>query len=175
MATFGRTTYNNTAGCTANYILCARYTLSGPGIVTKMGVYWAANNATIKTRTLIYAAGAANTPGALYGYSNEVTGIANTGYSEYTMTSPISLAAGDYYLAVTGDTTVANPALNAQSATGDNVYKNYGTYPQYPNPWVTTGQGTGTNNYAIFATYDPPVSEDDSNMHLIYMAGFSTL
>lgn len=142
-----------------DYIRAGKFTLSEAGDVSKLSAYMANPNASNQAlRGLIYAAdGESNAPYTYKGITNEVTLNASTaaGWVDFAFASPVSLAAGDYYLGVYGGATGSQARLY-YAATGAYYYME-AAYPTPPSPWAG---GSGPLNYAlsINATYTPAAS-----------------
>lgn len=105
MATFGnQNTEANPYGAGANEKHASKFTLTEPGYVTTMFVYLdglGPGGGNQVHRAIIYDDdGASGDPGTLLGVSAELTLIDDSAGSwrEFTFTTPVALAAGDYYL-----------------------------------------------------------------------------
>lgn len=165
MPTFGQTTTGSggSAPNSNDRYWASKFTLSEDGAVTKVTAFFdydAGNtsNAGDNGKAVIYA-DSSGSPGALVGVSSAVA----IGAGDQTVDFPLtaSLTAGDYWLGIVTDS--FNSRLHTFSWTGGNhVRKESLTYASPGDP-MGTPDATGSNIFGIYATYEVPVSLDQSH------------
>jgi hypothetical protein len=162
VATFGNTTAQASVGwCGANGKGVNLFTLSEAASVTSMSMYLS-GSATAGTQTIKFVIydddGAASAPGTLLGTSEEGSVAQNAAASWVTLnfTTPVVLAAGNYYLGRLHGTT-ANIVSYYYIASGT-LYYNNDTYSDgAANPFGAPS--TATQLMSVYATYELPKSQ----------------
>ena len=157
---FGTTAPGGSWGCPgADKKYGNKYTLTEDGLVTKITAYMKGNGGTgsQKFRTMIYAAdGTAGAPMTLAITSQEVTvdAAAAPGPVEFAVSPPVSLPAGDYWIAQQSGATTQKACLSG-TAGGTNDFNN-DTYSDGPsNPFSASGTvRTDDNIWTLAATYE---------------------
>jgi len=127
----------------SKFTLAAQTTFSSLSICINTAV------SSLKIRLAVYAVNGA-VPGALLGYTSEWTGTSTAGQIlTLDLTSPLTLAAGDYYLAAqSGGSGV--PTFNAYSASGTQwKSQTYGATP--PDPYPSSPTASTTKKLTIWA------------------------
>lgn len=132
-----------------------KFTLTEAGNVSKITAYLYTVEAD-KGKALIYDDdGASGEPGTLLGTTAETASITTKAWYDFTFASPVSLAAGDYYLALMTYEDEDGFYVYANSAGGTSRYTTANFYGTPVSPWPAAGDVHTTNKMAIYATYTP--------------------
>jgi hypothetical protein len=133
----------------ANDIIVIKITLPVAGSVSKLTTFVNDAFPSAKGKGVIYdATGGSGGPGNLLGTTNELVGFAING-NDLTFASPVSLAAGDYYIGLHTDTTmnVCHLVDSTPNAVGVRTYTSGvpSTFPSSPT--------LGTGSWSLWATF----------------------
>jgi hypothetical protein len=159
-ATFGKGTVgaSSDTGLFANYKIVHAATLPVAGSVTKLSVYAVpgVNSPTPQRLKAVIYADSEGSPGALVASGTEVTYASSTngsGWFVLPLSSPVKLAAGNYWIGFITGTTTEGMGYRYDSVANSRAY-NADSYASGPtNPF---GAATKDSEQAsIFATYTP--------------------
>jgi hypothetical protein len=156
-ATFGKTT----VGASSDTFISERkrvnrYALPAPGSVTKLSIYLAptATSGQQLLKGIIYA-DTGTAPGALLGVTEQLTfkSTSTAGWYDLVFSSPVKLAAGNYWIGVMTGATAGVTSFRFASVSGSRDY-NVNTYASGPtNPFGSvTSDG---EQISLYATYTP--------------------
>lgn len=156
MATFGNTTAET--GSLAGWPdekIASKFTLPVAGLVSKLTGYISNASSACYAKGIIYSDNS-GVPNALQGAGSNATSIPVNGSSvwfDFTFATPISLAAGVYWLGCIGDSAATAFDLRANtSAAAGSGNRNADTYSDGPDAsWGTNFPATWS--FAIYATY----------------------
>lgn len=158
MAVFGQNDETGATGPQSNggddVSLC-KFTLSEAGDVTAMAFYGEKNGSgSASVKLVIYADdGPGIEGGTLLGTTNERTDVDGTRqWWTFTFASPVSLAAGDYWLGWINDSTI-NYFYNSGAA--NQRYSVADTYSDGPADPCNSGGGYNAREKCVYATYTP--------------------
>ena len=149
--TFGYTTEGTSFSGIATYgPYRGQFTSSGAGTITALDAYVSNANANFQGLTT----------GAIYSGNNVIANGKSSEYSSAYTTAPYwrtsgfsvnpTISAATYWLALSGDATVAKFYFDATVGTHGNDTTAYDTFPD---PWADDSSGTRT--FSIYATYTP--------------------
>jgi len=175
VATFGNTSTSGAAAGGSLYdggsFLCrGKFTLSEAANVSKLSIYLdnqGSGHAACNVRAGIYDDDGASGKAATLKGSKEVSITDNMAvqHVDFTFASPVSLAAGDWWLAIEGDRNAGGCRLYAQtaSATFHVSYEDYGS--DLPDPPTDPFYTNSNQLVCMYATYTVPAS---GNPHYYY-------
>jgi iron transport multicopper oxidase len=156
-ATFGKTS----VGASSDTFVSERkrvnrYTLTTPGSVTKLSVYLVPTGTAGQQlmKGLIYA-DSGSAPGALLGVSEQLTFKSTNaaGWYDLIFSSPLKLAAGNYWIGIMTGTTAGVAGFRFDSVAGSRHW-NTNAYASGPtNPFGT--DTTDAEQTSLYATYTP--------------------
>jgi hypothetical protein len=131
--TYGMTTISTTkVDHGANYIYFNRLTVGAPSISTKLNIYFHTTNKPVtgKVQLALYANGT-NTPTTLVGITEEKNWSDITGgvFTKFAFTSPVTLAAADYWVAILSEQLYQKCKKAGGSNNWGNIAQVYGTFP----------------------------------------------
>ena len=156
-ATFGKTS----VGASSDNFLAdrkrvSRYALTAAGSVTKLSVYLApAGTAGQQLLEGVLYADTGTAPGALLGVSEQLTFTSTSaaGWYDLVFSSPVKLAAGNYWIGVITGATSHVAGFRFDSVAGARDY-NANTYTSGPtNPFGAVT--TDAEQASLYATYTP--------------------
>lgn len=150
--TFGYTSIGATsvAFAGASVKSASQYTLSEAGDVTKITVYQ--DTAPGLSAAFIYDTSAGNANVLLGSALEDVAGT--TGWSDFTLSTPVSVVAGDYFLGVISTSGRTGKADSTGTpGTGVNQFNADAGYPNPSNPFGTPSSSSFEKS--IYATYTP--------------------
>jgi len=159
-ATFGKTAVGASSDTFASERKRVnRYALTTAGAVTKLSVYLAptSTSGSQVMKGLIYA-DTGTAPGALLGVSEQLTFKSTNvaGWYELVFSSPVNLAAGNYWIGVMTGATASVAGFRFDSVTGSRDY-NANTFASGPtNPFGSPT--TDAEQTSLYATYTPQSS-----------------
>jgi hypothetical protein len=133
----------------AGQVIATSAGLSQAGTVQSISIYVASGGVSGHAMLAIYdAKGPAGAPGSLMAQTNSFT--LASGWNTQSVTTPVTLTAGSYYLAFELDSNSAGPVF-ATGTSNSNYYRSFGSYGTLP-----TSFGTGTSQpgiaYSEYAT-----------------------
>jgi hypothetical protein len=133
-----------------------RYTLPVAGTATKLSIYLAhtATSGQQLLKGLVYADNGGS-PGALLGVSEQLTftSISSSGWYDLVFGSPISLAAGNYWIGVITGATSGVAAFRYDSVAGS---RDYNTNAYASGPGNSFGAfSSDSEQTSLYATYTP--------------------
>ena len=175
MATFGNTSTSGAAAAGELYdggsFLCrGKFTLSEAANVSKLSIYLdnqGSGHAACNVRAGIYDDDGASGKAATLKGSKEVSITDNMAvqHVDFTFASPVSLAAGDWWLAIEGNSNAGGCRLYTQtaSATFHASYEDYGS--DLPDPPTDPFYTNSNTLVCMYATYTVPAS---GNPHYYY-------
>ncbi|MCW3028692.1 MAG: hypothetical protein JWN81_1903 [Solirubrobacterales bacterium] len=158
--TFGKTTVGGSSDSfLADRKRVTRYALSAPGSVTKLSIYLAPTGTAGQQllKGLIYA-DSSGAPGALVAVSQPLTftGTSAAGWYDLVFSSPVKLAAGNYWIGIITGATSHVAGFRFDNVSGARDY-NANTYTAGPsNPFGTPS--VDTEQASLYATYLPEPS-----------------
>ncbi|MEA2313309.1 MAG: large repetitive protein, partial [Solirubrobacteraceae bacterium] len=156
-ATFGKTTVGGSSDhFVAERKRVNRYALGSAGSVSKLSIYLAPTGTSGQQvlKGLIYA-DSSGAPGALLGVSEQLTftGTSSAGWYDLVFSSPVKLAAGNYWIGVITGASAGVTGFRFDSVTGSRDY-NTNTYSSGPtNPFGAFT--TDAEQTSLYATYSP--------------------
>ena len=158
VATFGKTTVGASfVGYAANQKQVNRYALPAAGSVSKLSSYLAPAGTSGKQvlKGILYA-DASGKPGALLGVSEQLTFTSTSaaGWYDLVFSSPVKLAAGNYWIGVIAGTTgkVAGFRFDKVNGARDYDANSYTAGPS--NPFGAAS--ADAKQVSLYATYTPP-------------------
>jgi subtilisin family serine protease len=153
--TFGKTTVGASSDSfAANRKRVSRYALTSAGSVTKLSIYLAPTSTSGQQvlEGVIYA-DASGKPGGLLGVSKQLTfkSTSSAGWYELALSSPLKLAAGNYWIGVLTGSTANVAGFRYDSVASSRDY-NSNTYTSGPsNPFGTAS--VDSEQMSLYATY----------------------
>lgn len=153
MPTFGDITQGGSSfPCSGNRAIFGLFTLSEAGDVQSIGIFMdAATTGGINIKGLIYAAdGSGGNPGTRLAVGQAVAVPAGSSELTSTLSSPVSLAAGDYWIGAVASDFQARWSADDASAGG--VRKEGVTYASPADP-LGAIDGTTVDRISVYATY----------------------
>lgn len=151
--TFGRTVASggSVSGPATNDKGVTKYTLSETATVDRLTIIQDHSNLTRKQRLLIYA-DSGGEPGALLAQSEERFAVPRHFPTDFPLSSPVVLAAGDYWLGVITDG--GSFAMMSDTTAGD-YRANDDTYSDGASDPFGTPHTTLTRSIPVYAPYTP--------------------
>src|SRR6266576_624324 len=161
--TFGKTTIGRSAASmAANQKQVNRYALATPAPVTKLSIYLepAGSSGQQVMKGVIYS-DASGSPASLLGVSAQLTftSASAAGWYDLTFTTPVTLAAGNYWIGVLSGTTAKVARFRFAKLTGsrDHNSNKYKAGPSNPFGSVNA-DAKQLSLYATYAPQPPPIN-----------------
>jgi hypothetical protein len=142
----------------ADQVIATSATLNQAGTVESMSIYITTSGAVGHGMLAIYnATGSGGAPGALVAQTPSFT--LTSGWNTQSVTTPVALQAGSYYVAFTVDNNGAGPVYGAGTARS-NYYKSLGSYGTFPTAFGsgTSQPGIAYSEYATLTTACTPTT-----------------